>query len=226
MTKIILGLLLTSSVAMAAETNSSSDNVVMTQFLEQVLNSVEQSAVDLNIDGMTIDSEAKEPVKTDSVRLSGMISFGSDWQVDLTSPTPGEKESSSLKKINPKLLADAKDLKLAVDLKMLPASVTIDAKFFSRYDSKAKKWIPRPLTLKVANQMNMALMTIRIHSLKALKKTNDKNPNIQDVSGSCESDKILLDLTTGQNKQVPVDCQFSGTMTEKGYKIHFKYANH
>ncbi|MDG0817223.1 hypothetical protein [Bdellovibrio svalbardensis] len=223
MRKIILGLLLTSTVAVA-DTKSNSENAVMTQMLEQVLNSVEQSAVDLNIDGISIDSEAKQ-VTTDSVRLSGMISFGSDWQVELVPPSSDEKANDSLKKINPKLLADAKDLKLAVDLKMLANSVTIDARFFSRYDSKAKKWIARPLTLKVANQMNMALMTIRMHSLKAVKKANDKNPNIQDISGTCESDKILLDLTTGQNKQVPVDCRFSGTMTEKGYKIHFKYAN-
>ncbi|HEX7675325.1 MAG TPA: hypothetical protein VF412_14210 [Bdellovibrio sp.] len=131
-----------------------------------------------------------------------------------------------MEKITPKLSADAKDLKLAVDVKMLPASVSIDARFFSSYDKKAKKWIPRPLTLKVTNQMKMALMTIRLHSLKATKKANAKDPNIQDISGSCESDKILLDLTTGQNKLVPVDCQFSGTMSDQGYKIQFKYANH
>lgn len=230
MKKLVLGfMLLSSTAAMAADANptvaAQQEPSIMTQLLEQVLNSVEQSAVDLNIDGITIDSQAKETVKTDSVRLNGMIDFGSDWQVNLVNSSSGDK-NSSMEKITPKLSADAKDLKLAVDVKMLPASVSIDARFFSSYDKKAKKWIPRPLTLKVTNQMKMALMTIRLHSLKATKKANAKDPNIQDIAGSCESDKILLDLATGQNKLVPVDCQFSGTMSDQGYKIQFKYANH
>ena len=97
--------------------------------------------------------------------------------------------------------------------------------FFSNYDAAKQLWIARPLTVKVTNHMNKELLTIRLFSLSAKKVANPKHPGLDDITGTCQSDKILLDLTTGRNKQVPVDCSFSGTVSEKGYKIQFKYAN-
>ena len=201
------------------------ENAMMARLTEQIFSSIDQSSIDLNINGISYDSAAAEgkQVRMDDVQLNGMISFAANWQADLIEPDADADQQ--MQKVYPKLVIDANKLKLAVDLKMLANSETIQLKFFSHYDSKAKAWVARPLTLKASNQMNKDLLTIRLHSLNDERKVNAQNPNQQDISGTCVSDKVLLDMTTGKNKTVQVDCRFSGIMTDKGYKFQFRYAN-
>lgn len=235
MKKLILGVLAATHLVFAqahaagaaAKDTTDADNGIQARLLEQVLNSIDKASVDLNINDITIGAEGDGPteVKTNDVNLNGMISFGSDWSVDLISAKPGEKNDPQIEKLYPKLSAGASTLDLAVDLKMTAKAATIQAKFYSGYDKKAKKWVPRPLVLKVTNQLNKSLLTIRLHSLTAEKHVSAQNPKIQEISGTCESDKVLFDFISGENKQVPVDCRFSGTMSDEGgYKISFKYA--
>lgn len=202
------------------------ENKVMTRVMEQILNSIDQSAIDLNINGISVDTKDETPLQMDDVRLNGMVSFAGNWQVDLVEVKDQSEKSLQMKKVYPKLHGDAKNLKLAVDLKMVPNLMTLEAKFFSHHDRTKKQWIARPLTIKISNQMNKELLTIRLYSLKAEKKVSTKNPDVEVISGTCQSDKILLDLTTGQNRQVPVDCTFSGTLSKtEGHKLQFRYAN-
>ncbi|MGE5085287.1 MAG: hypothetical protein ACM3MG_03240 [Bacillota bacterium] len=234
MKKVILGLVATatliSGAAMAGDgPQKNPENEIQARMLEQVLNSIERASVDLNINDITISSDGQSPavVKTNDLNLHGMINFSSDWSVDLVRGATSEasNENEQVKKLFPKLQAGAKNLTLAVDLKMNATLATINAKFFSGYDERANRWLPRPLVLKVTNQLNKNLLTIRVHSLSAKKQVNAKDPKIQDITGTCVSDKTLFDFTTGENRQVPVDCRFSGYLTQKGgYKISFKYA--
>lgn len=232
MKKMILGLVTATSLisghAMAAgATNVGIENDIQARLMEQVLNSIEKASVDLNINDITVISsgEGEAEIKTNDVSLNGMVGFGSDWSVDLVPTKPGEPVNEQMKKLFPKLKAGAAALNLAVDLKMNATLATVKAKFYQGYDKKTKQWIPRPLVLKVTNQLNKNLLTIRIHSLTAEKRVNSKDSKIQDIVGTCESDKMLFDFITGENKQVPVDCRFSGYLSEEGgYKISFKYA--
>lgn len=201
------------------------ENKVMEQLVEQIFNTIDRSAIDFNVNGISFDSEGgKSKVTTEDIQMSGMVSFAGNWEVDVINTKSSEQESKS-QKVFPKLQADAKNLKLAVDIKVVPNLATLQVRFFSHYDKNAGKWITRPLTVKVANQMNKELLTIRLFSLQALRQVNAQNPLLSEISGTCESDKILLDLTTGKNRQVPVDCKFSGVMTDKGYKVRFQYMN-
>lgn len=232
MRKIILGALVASTLisgqVLAAGANATGmDNEIQARLMEQVLNSIEKASVDLNIGDITIESNGDGPAKvqTNDVSLNGMVGFGSDWSLDLVVPKGGEPVNEQMMKVFPKLKAGAADLNLAVDLKMNAQIAKINAKFYSGYDKKAKKWLARPLVLKVTNQLNKNLLTIRIHSLTAEKRVNARNPKVQDIAGTCESDKMLFDFISGENKQVPVDCRFSGTLSEEGgYKISFTYA--
>jgi hypothetical protein len=238
MKKMILGFLTASTLiagqAPAAPANATTpantagmENDIQARLLEQVLNSIEKASVDLNIGDITVVSEGSgaPEVQTNDVSLSGMIGFGSDWKVDLVLSDQPQTANDPVQKIYPKLSAGAASLNLAVDLKMNAKQAVINAKFYSGFDNKTKKWLPRPLVLKVTNQLNKNLLTIRVHSLTAQKKVNAQNPKVQDIAGTCESDKMLFDFVAGGNKQVPVDCRFSGTLSENGgYKISFKYA--
>lgn len=232
MKKMILGLvtattLISGQVMAGGAPNAGIENEIQARLLEQVLNSIEKASVDLNINDITIANDGEGPmeVKTNDVSLNGMIGFGSDWSVDLVPTSTSAPANDQMKKLFPKLKAGAAALNLAVDLKMNATLATVKAKFYSGFDKKTKAWIPRPLVLKVTNQLNKNLLTIRIHSLTAEKRANSKDAKVQDIVGTCESDKMLFDFITGENKQVPVDCRFSGYLTEDGgYKISFKYA--
>jgi hypothetical protein len=209
----------------AAESSQPEENKVMEQLVEQILNTIDQSAIDFNVNGITFDSEGgKSKVTTEDIQMNGIVSFAGNWEVDLINTKSSEKDSKT-QKVFPKIQADAKNLKIAVDIKVLPNSANLQVRFFSHFDKSAGKWIARPLTVKVANQMNKELLTIRLFSLQALRRVSSQNPSQSEISGTCESDKILLDLSTGKNRQVPVDCKFSGVMTDKGHKIRFQYMN-
>lgn len=223
---LMLFLLSISPLAFSAPALSQpEENKAMEHLVEQIFNTIDRSSIDFNINGITFESEGeKSKVTTEDIQLTGMVSFAGNWEVDVITPKDAEPESKN-QKIFPKIQADAKNLKIAVDIKVLPTSTNLQVRFFSHFDKNANKWIARPLTVKVANQMNKELLTIRLFSLQALRRVNLQDPALSEISGTCESDKIILDLATGKNRQVPVDCKFSGVMSEKGHKIRFQYMN-
>lgn len=230
--KKVIGLVLISMSLNVWATNKASEpvktdeNNVMARLTEQILNTINKSAIDLNINGISIDSQAAEgkQVRMDDVQLSGMVSFSGNWEVDLVEADEN-KDSSQMQKVYPKLIIDSNNLHLAIDAKMQGDTQTIALRFFSHFDKTKQLWVPRPLTFKASNQMNKDLLTIRLFSLQMDKKLNKQNPNQSDINGICVSEKLLLDLATGKSKVQPVDCKFSGTMTDKGYKLNFRYAN-
>jgi hypothetical protein len=223
----ILFLLSMSPLAQAAPGSSqpAEENKVMEQLVEQIFKTIDKSAIDFNVNGITFESEGgKSKVITGGIELQGKVSFAGNWEVDLVNAKSSEKDNQA-EKVIPKIQADAKNLVLDVDIKVLANSANLQVQFFSHFDKASSKWIPRPLTVKVANQMNKELLTIRLFSLKAVRRVISQNPMQSEISGTCESDKILLDFSTGRNRQVPVDCKFSGVLTEKGHKIRFQYMN-
>lgn len=229
---LALGSLLIAGSTFAAtatkNTSTPSTDSVQARLFEQVLNSIEQGSVDLNVNDLSISNDSatqKTDVEMKDLTLTGILQFGSDWTVNLISSSSPSTENDPMQKVYPKLQAGAANLDLAVNVKMTSQNATIDAHFYGGYDRKNKKWIPRPLVLKVSNQLNKSLLTIRIRSLTAEKKVNANNPKVQDIVGSCDSDKIVYDFISGQSKTLTVDCSFSGTMTDQGYKLNFKYAS-
>lgn len=233
---LVIGSVLTASPLMAAPQTpkpapvspNQTEALAMSALLEQVLNSVDKTSLDVEFDGLTITQGAateETKVKADYASLSGMVQFNKDWNLDLVPVEPGVKVDPQISRLYPKLEADAKDLVAGVALEIRGDNIETSLRFFSGFDAKTQAWVPRPMTLQISNQMNKSLLSIRLHSLSAKVKSNTVNPSQRDVIGTCESDKLLLDLASGKNKLVKVACEFSGVVTEQGYQVRFKYMN-
>jgi hypothetical protein len=222
-----------SGAAFAAKpvgTKTDGESAASARIIEQVLNSIEMAAIDLNIKSMSIvgtkdatSGETKNELKMTDVGLKGMLSFGSDWSVDLVTPKPGTPRNAQIEKIYPKLLAGANKLNLGVEIKNTEKGTTLQAEFFSGYNPKSGKWEPRPLVIQAVNQMNKALLKIRLHSLSAESHIDPKNPKSRQIAGTCKSDKILYDFVSGQNRQVEVACSFKGIWTDRGYSVNLSW---
>lgn len=224
---------LTHSSVLAKPANSKKDaeNAIATKMIEQILNSIEMAAIDVNINKMSFSGtkdeksgETKKEVKVEDANLTAMVSFGSNWSVDLMTPKENTPTNANIKKLYPKLDANASPLTLAVKIQKSEDLATIESIFYSDYDKTVGKWEPRPMVVTMSNKMNKSLYTVRFHALTAEARVNPKNPNVQVVSGSCKADKILYDFTTQQNKRVEVKCEFKGVLTDKGYDIDLTWA--
>lgn len=227
-----VGMISNSAFAKPAADKASPESTVSARMIEQVLNSIESASIDLNIHSMSFKStkdskteESKSEVKFNDVDVKGMILFGSDWSADILTPKASTPKNAQTEKIYPKIMAGAKSLVLGVELKKTEKSSMIRAEFFSGFNSKTQRWEPRPLVVNVSNQMNKSLMKVRIHSLTVELRPTPKNPKVQIVSGTCKSDKFLLDPVTGQSRLVEVACLIKGTQSENGYDIDASWEN-
>ncbi len=221
---VLVSLSLNAWAAQAGQKASNpEENRIMARLTEQLFSKIDKASIDIDIGGISIDSSLPkgQQVKNEAVRASGIVSFMDNLQVDLMEPS--EDADAQMQKVYPKLVVGTKGQHVDFSFIMKPNGETLLVRFFAF--NREKKWGPSSLTLKASNQMNKDLLTINLHSLTAERKIISQNPIQHEISGTCVSDKSLLDMTTGKVKTVQVDCKFSGTMTEKGYKLNFRYAN-
>ncbi|WP_413291095.1 hypothetical protein [Bdellovibrio sp. HCB337] len=227
----VLGMVLAGQPLLAADSKavavpSPNEAKIMSALVEQVLNSIDKASLDIEFDGLSIQGgNGENKIEADYASLSGMVQFNRDWNVDIMPPGTGGNVDPQISRLYPEVGADSKNLVAGVSVVMRGQNIDTSLRFFSGYDSKSQSWLARPLTLQVSNQMNKALLSIRLHSLSAKVTANAVNPSQKDVKGTCESDKMLLDLVTGKNKIVKVGCEFDGNFSDKGYQINFKYMN-
>lgn len=203
------------------------ENAALALLVEQILNSIDKSSLDIEFDGLNFQKKEGQDGKMELEygALSGMLHFSQDWRVDLLPSNPEAPADSQISRLYPQLGADAKNLVAGISIEIRGEKMQTQLKFYSDFNPKTHSWRPRPLTLQISNQMNKSLLSIRLHSLSAQVKPNSVTPSQKDVTGTCESDKMQLDLASGKNKLMKVDCEFSGSFTEEGYKLQFKYLN-
>jgi hypothetical protein len=217
--------------ATKAPVSGNVENGVAKRMLEKILNSIETASVDINLNDVSVvgtkdaSGEKKSEVQINDASVDGMLSFGSDWNVDLVTPKDSTPHNNEIAKIYPRLSADASKLSLGIKITKKPKAATIQADFFSDYNPKVGHWEKRPLAIHLMNQINKSLLNVRIYSLTAEAKFNPKNLSVKEIHGTCKSDKILFDYDTGMNKQVEVSCVFNGVLTDKGYKLDLHWAN-
>lgn len=228
---LVMGVVLAAQPLWAADSKAvpvknPQEAAIMSALLEQVLNSIDKSSLDVQIDGLRISNlSGKNKIEADYASLQGEVLFNKDWKVDIVPAGIGGGVDPQIARLYPQVAADAKNLVASVSLIMKGEDIDTSLRFYSDFNPKTQTWSPRPLTVQVANQMNKSLLNIRLHALNAKVTTNAVNPSQKDVKGTCESDKIRLDLITGKNKVEKVDCQFNGSFSDKGYEINFKYMN-
>ncbi|MGZ3775364.1 MAG: hypothetical protein ACXVCY_15535 [Pseudobdellovibrionaceae bacterium] len=215
--------------AFADDTQGSDAKAPMTQseaslsniIIGNLLNSIETASVDFEIEDASLKSG--EGLSINALKLSGLVKLNSDLSVNLgkTQETGG----SQLNKVMPKIEMDSKNIFVNANVDKSAQGIKFSLEFYDRFDSKKKQWISRPLTFSVNNQLNKSLLKIKFNWViaKVIMSQNPQQPNI--VKGTCSSEKLLLDITTGLNRPVPVDCEFEGTYSEKGYNINFKYVS-
>jgi len=234
MKKMILGLVAATTVlsghafAADAKADTKMETSIQARLIEQILNSIEKPpAVDFNINDLTIEGggeNEKTKININDANLKGNIYFSRDWTISLVSPSQVDAADEQMKKLLPKLKADASSLFLKVDGKMKNDEGTLDAGFYL-WNSGTKKWLPSPLVVNVANGLNKNLLTIQLLSVNAKLTTKTNNSRSYDITGGCDSSKTLFNAETGKSQMTPVKCEFKGTKDENGkYKIKFVYA--
>lgn len=186
--------------------------------IEQLLNSIEQAKIDFQV---VATSDSEKGFLLDALTVEGLVQFNSDWSVDLTE----NEADKQLKKVVPKIHLDGKNLIAAANVTATNDFMNIDLDFYDYYDKKSAKWVPRPLTVVISNQLNTSLITLKFTAVHAqiTQASSPGEPN--KIKGSCYSEKKLTDFTTGKTMTVPVKCEFDGYYTDKGHKINFKYVN-
>jgi hypothetical protein len=217
--------------AAAAKKTADDENSIANQLLVQVLNSIEMRALDINIDDAFFEGVKDEKtgdmvknLKINNASATGIVDFTTDWRVDLITPKENSPKNANIEKLLPKLLASASPLSIGINAQKTEIGATLDVEFFKDYKAVGK-WEPSPLVLNVYNKMSNSMLTVYFFSLSAKMVTNPKTPDIKEIQGTCKAQKDLLDIDAGVVKRKDVDCQFKGVWTNKGYKIHLKWAN-
>ncbi|MGZ3770747.1 MAG: hypothetical protein ACXVCP_06275 [Bdellovibrio sp.] len=193
-----------------AEAESSND------IIEQLLNTVEDARINFQFVG----TDTEEKFILDSLSVQGLVQFNADWTIDLSE----DGTSKQIKKVVPKAQFDAKNLIAAANVMYTNNQMRIDLDFYDHYDSKTKKWVPRPLNLTMSNQFNKSLIKINFYKVNAKITLADKPGEPNKIEGTCYSEKKLTDFT-GKTEIVPVQCAFDGFYTDTKHKIKFKYVD-
>lgn len=209
---------------------AATEETVMTQITEQILATVDRAAIDINarqISFSNLKNGGEPGISLNDVELKSRISLTSNLEVNLLQARPKNPDSNSssqLQKVSPKLFIDTKGLIVAFDVKLKKSGDKAVATFY-RLDPRTKQPAPSPITFKTTTANNKDLFTIRLYSLEASRIADAQEPKKYNIVGSCLSDKIVLDFASGKTKEVPVNCEFSGIMTDEGYKLDFTYAD-
>lgn len=226
LTSCSVGLMIFPTASALAETKPATKSEAMTEseasvsniLIGQLLNSVEKASIDFEFAG-SFDSD--KGLVMDSLNLSGIMKFNDDWKVDLGAK---KKDGAQIKKVLPVIQMDAKKLVASTNISQMNDITTISLDFYDHYDKKTSAWVPRPLTVSVSNEFNTSLCTIKFNWIVA-KITKSKDSKVSRIKGTCSSEKKLFDFVANRNRIVPVQCEFSGTYSDQGYNIDFKYEN-
>jgi hypothetical protein len=194
-------------------------------FLSQLLSSVEKANLDFEVSG---SYDPDNGMIADFLKGTSMVKFNSDWIVPpQTNNSESGEGSSEVSRIMPTLTIDAKDATAAVSMDRSVGVTSMSLNFYKGYDQKTKKWIPRPLTLSVSNELNKVFLQIRFNWFHVqINESLDPNKPAT-VKGTCDSVKVSNDMRNELNEAqvIPVKCEFSGTYGKDGPKIKFKFVN-
>ncbi len=212
---------LTTSIAAESTKEEAS---ISSQLLEQVFNSIDQSQLDINIDSVRVNSET-EKIEKERLAINGILKFAKNWKVELVKTSENTAVANEMRKIYPLMTMDSSQLSMSFNYEVKDNKTKLQVNLFDKYDLKLKKWLTRPLTIQISNQLNKSLFKIRLHSFTLKLTPQENNELSQDVEGTCESDKELYDIVSGKTKLIPMNCKIIGTLDEKGYQLQVIYNN-
>lgn len=221
---IIFALLFNTLTTSFAADSTKEESTISSQLLEQVFNSIDESQLDINIDSLRVNSET-EKIEKESLMITGIVKFAKNWKVELVKTSENTAVANEMRKIYPLMNMDSSQLFMAFNYEVKKNKTNLLVNLYEKYDLKLKKWIARPLTIQVSNQLNKSLFKIRLYSFAIKLTPQENNEIIEDVLGTCESDKELFDIVSGKTKLIPMNCKIIGTRSDKGYQLQVVYNN-
>lgn len=223
-------LVMTAGLAHAApKATTENKSAALALMLGRVLDSIDAKKTQLqfSVTNASIfipdDSKDEKEITVDEASIKATIVFNRAWTFDPAADAGFTTANAQVKKLIPDLLAETKDLTLAMEVKDIGKNITMQAAFFAPHDPKSKQWTPRPIVLKVRSNVNSALYVTQIYSLQAQVRVNKKF-SVQEITGTCKAEDILFNPNSGLNEPAEVNCIFSGVKLAKGWKLTATYS--
>lgn len=221
--KIILCMCMISRFAYSAEVKSSEapaalvGSSVVSELLNQMLNSMSEVSADFQINNLTLDSEVAQSQRDMTSTVQTI--FDANWSVKLLDTSNQNNDSDSnrkiMDKVTPVISTDSQGLLAQLDYSERQ-NATQKSQLARLILKDSKNGQQKPLTVQVSTLMNKNLLQIKLYSAQI---------SIIDgvVLGTCEADKFLTDIQTGHKQRKSVICRLTGTYQENKYNLSVQF---
>lgn len=200
------------SAAQEAQAPNDLEAKIISEVLTQFFNSLRRVSVDFQLNSLVLDSQKET---TRDVVVTAQAYFDKNISVNLFETSSNLLRNTEA--IIPRVTVDAKDLYAKGSYREYPTNngPVIEGRLdFANFKTGKTRFV----NIRAENDIIPNIFSITLRSAKL---------NIKDgqIKGSCDSEKVITDIHTGQTKSVKMICEVSGTLKDSEYSLKVRYVD-